>query len=1084
MQNKSDTDEDRLNENEPMLGNDSMFYNKWFYVGVVGTLIMFLIVGWHAYAVAEKARIDKIHSSRILAAVINQPRQNNSEEKAKNFKESLKLPQIWEPLRNSIELKTLDNGIEILLIKDPKAKSTNACFSMDAGSYHETLMQTGKNKISHGTAHQTEHSMFLGISPDQKSILSAWNAQTHSMNTYYMQQSSNANFLDALQLYYKELANFTRRADIQDETNAVNNEYLIDVKLLTWTIELTEQKIAVNNKNPASWFSIGNHKTLRHEGIQDEVFNFYKEFYTTKKMNVVVIGNSDDNGSIDKFMESIESVMNKPRNSLSDKPQTKEVTYDVPLYEKVPSMLFIGQKGVSMLKFSFGLKIKGVSRFDFENHANFVADYLNKQVQQQISVENYYGYNQDMGVETMDNLQAKMEVNFAQTNYGKKNITNIIRIVDHCIKMAKKYLLTSENKKTYQDTTNTKFLLSQTSNLFVYSQFLSQNIAHYGAENAFSGRYGLIENMNDSIINKIFDQLTSEKMLVTYIDDFHKESSLKEQTDQNLASKKLFKAYDLTQKLDKKIQSKELKFDKESKKELKDNKNDKIVLDQYLIDYNVFYHFQEFDSNFMKNFKIRLLELPPKVEQNPFLPKKAELDYIKGFQKSFETKDNNLVKIFEDSNNFWYKQVNHFQTPVVAVTLTFDLNTYVTDLEKKIKIKLKKYERQAFNRILAKFWILRLDSLNINLSEINASRIVAFTQGKIKIMLTMPEYSFEKVLNVIIQKINVTGQDVQKDKVSLLQFTEAENSTAKEVKYPILKSLDQKHRYSCFILKSCNCEDKHLKFLQSKKYEQIKFYFEKPRQIFGLVIGSIKLDKIKESMTKVKNDFSIVKEELKERKLINFEGEYLPVFRKVNQQGDTGKGNVFYSSAFEIDKIDPENIGTGKFLSLFLHNEAFTYLRQKKQLGYNVHVSSRILANKLLIELTIIGQDIQKIEEESEKFFGQVEEKIKNLDQKKVDMLVKTISSLYLDDWKSIADEVKFYGDLLWNAKQIILNHDLKKEIPEALAKLTAKKVYDYYTNVFKNSKRIVFEYLPKKLDGTKIDKKNSFENKEVKFYQ
>jgi len=202
--------------------------------------------------------------------------------------------------------------------------------------------------------------------------------------------------------------------------------------------------------------------------------------------------------------------------------------------------------------------------------------------------------------------------------------------------------------------------------------------------------------------------------------------------------------------------------------------------------------------------------------------------------------------------------------------------------------------------------------------------------------------------------------------------------------------------------------------------EQIKLLFEKPRLVFGVVLGSIELKKIKQTLDKIKNDFSILKDDTQERKLTNFGSNYLPIYRKVNKMGSMGLSNSFYSTAFQIEDITPESMSIVKMLSIFLHNEAFTYLRQIKQLGYNVHVFSRIVNNKMILQLQVIGSEIKKIEQEAEIFFGMVEKKIKNISQEAFDQLRKNVSHLYKDEWNSIDEEMRFYSDLLWNAKQLV----------------------------------------------------------------
>jgi len=80
--------------------------------------------------------------------------------------------------------------------------------------------------------------MFLGMKPEEKSVLSRFNAMTQSRHTFYMLKSANNNFINGVGLYYREIGNFTKHNNIYDETNAVNSEYDLDLKKTPWVMEL------------------------------------------------------------------------------------------------------------------------------------------------------------------------------------------------------------------------------------------------------------------------------------------------------------------------------------------------------------------------------------------------------------------------------------------------------------------------------------------------------------------------------------------------------------------------------------------------------------------------------------------------------------------------------------------------------------------------------------------------------------------------------------------------------------------------------------------------------------------------------
>jgi secreted Zn-dependent insulinase-like peptidase len=67
----------------------------------------------------------------------------------------------------------------------------------------------------------------------------------------------------------------------------------MDLQNISWVMNLLQSYLINNKKHPASRFSIGSEKTLKHAGIENEVYNFFQNYYSTQGLNIVAIINSD-----------------------------------------------------------------------------------------------------------------------------------------------------------------------------------------------------------------------------------------------------------------------------------------------------------------------------------------------------------------------------------------------------------------------------------------------------------------------------------------------------------------------------------------------------------------------------------------------------------------------------------------------------------------------------------------------------------------------------------------------------------------------------------------------------------------------
>lgn len=226
---------------------------------------------------------------------------------------NLKLPYSMEHLRNQIQIKLLDSGINYFVIYDPSAKESASCFSIKSGSFHEQFIEN----ISFGVAHLLEHSIFLHILPKERNLLSTWNAWTGNESTQYMFSTSNKNFLRSFEIYWGLLSNFTKTHKIYNETSAIDSEFKMDLESQSWQQELLLSYLCENKQHPLSRFTVGSNKTLKHKGIENEVYNFYENFYSTQATTVVSIINSDNEDDNIQNSENFDSEKSDLKDSSS-----------------------------------------------------------------------------------------------------------------------------------------------------------------------------------------------------------------------------------------------------------------------------------------------------------------------------------------------------------------------------------------------------------------------------------------------------------------------------------------------------------------------------------------------------------------------------------------------------------------------------------------------------------------------------------------------------------------------------------------------------------------------------------------------
>ncbi|MFI5356125.1 MAG: insulinase family protein [Opitutales bacterium] len=186
---------------------------------------------------------------------------------------------------------TLDNGLKVLLVSDPKLNKSSAALAVGVGSLSDP-------RSRQGLAHFTEHMLFLGTEkyPDPAGYRSYLEQNGGYDNAYTAEDRTNYHLeirhealegaLDRFAQFF--IAPLFTPQYAEREMNAVNSEYQLRVENDDWR----EYQLFCSHfrpDHPANHFNIGDRKTLTGT-THDELMQFYQTHYSADRMTLAVIG--------------------------------------------------------------------------------------------------------------------------------------------------------------------------------------------------------------------------------------------------------------------------------------------------------------------------------------------------------------------------------------------------------------------------------------------------------------------------------------------------------------------------------------------------------------------------------------------------------------------------------------------------------------------------------------------------------------------------------------------------------------------------------------------------------------------------
>jgi insulysin len=214
----------------------------------------------------------------------------------------------------------LDNGIQALLISDPKFNKSAASLTVTVGSLSDPDERLGM-------AHYLEHMLFMGTVkypavddyPNYISENGGWrNAYTTSDHTNYhfdIKHDAYEGALDRLSQFF--IAPLFDKTYTERETNAVNSEFQMLKENDGWRTSQV-QKLFLNQNHPYSRFLVGSTETL--SGVTpEELATFYNTNYSADRMRLVLLGKAP--------LDSLQTLATKYFSPIQNK-NLGRITYD------------------------------------------------------------------------------------------------------------------------------------------------------------------------------------------------------------------------------------------------------------------------------------------------------------------------------------------------------------------------------------------------------------------------------------------------------------------------------------------------------------------------------------------------------------------------------------------------------------------------------------------------------------------------------------------------------------------------------------------------------------------------------------
>ncbi len=421
---------------------------------------------------------------------------------------------------------TLENGIEVILVSDPKVDKSSAALSVGVGLLHDPMTQQGM-------AHYLEHMLFLGTEryPDSNEYGDfmtqnggATNASTWLDITKYMFKVNNDAYDEALDRF----SDFFKAPKLypeytEKEKNAVNAEWSMRREMDFFGQFKLARKMMEGH--PADRFLIGNLETLGDKegsNLHQETVAFFEKYYSANIMKVALLSNRPLSEMTELAKKHFASIENK---NIAD----PEVTEQVDLSKVGKKRVYYKpNQDVKQLNIEFLIKN---NQADFALKPNAFISYLfNSEMPgtpaQILRDKGWVSSLSSYGSPTMYGNYGVFSINASLTDEGMKHRKDIEAVIMQYLELVKREGANSKYFDEIRTSLNNQFTFLEKGDEFAYVSALSESMQNYPVNHAINAPYHYAK-FDAEAIERVLSQLTPETMKIWYI-------SQQEETDSEL----------------------------------------------------------------------------------------------------------------------------------------------------------------------------------------------------------------------------------------------------------------------------------------------------------------------------------------------------------------------------------------------------------------------------------------------------------------------------------------------------------------------------------------------------------------------
>lgn len=232
----------------------------------------------------------------------------------------------------------LVNGLEVLLVSDPKADQSAAALSVEVGSWDDP-------KQYPGMAHFCEHMLFMGSHtyPSENEfskMITDYNGQTNAYTgpdrTVYMFSCKTEGFLAILDRFSHFFIDpLFDPSGISRELHAVDQEYAKNLENDAWREHMVFKELG-NPLHPNRGFNMGNSQTLK--GIpQESLKSWHRKYYGANRMHLAIYSPlllAELSPTVSNFFSSVPTIRPQTRldgEQITSDAQRGHITYIKPI---------------------------------------------------------------------------------------------------------------------------------------------------------------------------------------------------------------------------------------------------------------------------------------------------------------------------------------------------------------------------------------------------------------------------------------------------------------------------------------------------------------------------------------------------------------------------------------------------------------------------------------------------------------------------------------------------------------------------------------------------------------------------------